>query len=150
SRVPGRRLGERREAQRVAQLVKPGIAPVVVDADCAGHSAGASVGFAHRACGSGLPFVSGRNGAAPTPRMKHSPTIVAALPKPPSVTISVPAISGPAQEIHRGALKQKATAVPRTRVGKSSGSQIGAHDQIPVVKKPKTATATSSAPIPWA
>ena len=35
------------------------------------------------ACGSGLPLVSGRNGAATTPRMKNSPTIVAAGPKPP-------------------------------------------------------------------
>ena len=36
------------------------------------------------ACGSGLPLVSGRNGAAITPRMKNSPTIVAAGPKPPN------------------------------------------------------------------
>src|SRR6516162_443412 len=104
----------------------------------------------HSACGNGLPFVSGKNGAAITPTIKNRPTIVAALPKPPSATISVPAIRGPAQEIHRGALKQNATAVPRTRVGNSSGSQIGAHDQMPVVKKPKTATATSNAPIPCA
>ena len=41
------------------------------------------------------------------------------------------------QDIQRGALKQNATAVPRIRVGNSSGSQIGAHDQIPPVKKPK-------------
>jgi len=44
---------------------------------------------------------------------------------PPRLTIKVPAISGPTQEIQRGALKQKATAVPRIRVGNSSGSQIG-------------------------
>src|SRR6516225_9070188 len=44
---------------------------------------------------------------------------------PPRLTIKVPAISGPTQEIERGALKQKATAVPRIRVGNSSGSQIG-------------------------
>jgi len=43
----------------------------------------------------------------------------------------VSAISGPTQEIQRGALKQKATAVPRIRVGNSSGSQIGAQAQIP-------------------
>ncbi|HYP38699.1 MAG TPA: hypothetical protein VEQ62_20425 [Stellaceae bacterium] len=50
---------------------------------------------------------------------------------PPRLTIKVPAISGPTQEIQRGALKQKATAVPRIRVGNSSGSQIGAQAQIP-------------------
>ena len=78
----------------------------------------------HSACGSGLPFVSGRNGAAITPMMKNRPTIVAALPKPPSATISVPAIRGPAQEIHRGALKQNATAVPRTRVGTARAARL--------------------------
>src|SRR6516225_2384308 len=85
----------------------------------------------HSACGSGLPFVSGRNGAAITPTIKNRPTIVAALPKPPSATIRGPAIRGPAQEIHRGALKQNATAVPRTRVGNSSGSHTGAQAQMP-------------------
>jgi len=44
------------------------------------------------------------------------------------------------QEIKRGALKQNATAVARIRVGKSSGSQIGAQAQIPSVKNPKTPT----------
>src|SRR5215467_2026002 len=34
----------------------------------------------HSACGSGLPLVSGRNGAAITPTIKNRPTIVAALP----------------------------------------------------------------------
>ena len=52
--------------------------------------------------------------------------IVAAGPKPPRLTIRVPAISGPIQEIKRGPLKQNAIAVPRIRVGNSSGSQIGA------------------------
>jgi hypothetical protein len=85
--------------------------------------------------GNGLPLVSGRKGAATMPRIKNRPTIVAAGPYPPRLTISVPAISGPMHEIQRGALKQKATAVPRIRVGKSSGSQTGAQAQIPPVKK---------------
>ena len=51
------------------------------------------------------------------------------------------------QEIQRGALKQKATAVPRIRVGNGSGSQIGAQAHIPPVKRPKTVTAASNAPI---
>jgi hypothetical protein len=79
--------------------------------------------------------------------MKNKPTIVAAGPKPPRATLSISAISGPMQEIQRGALKQKATAVPRIRVGNNSGSQIGAQAHIPPVKKPKTVTATSNAPI---
>jgi len=36
------------------------------------------------------------------------------------------------------------------RVGKSSGSQIGAQAHIPPVKKPKTVTAASNAVIDWA
>ena len=35
-----------------------------------------------------------------------------------------PAISGPRQEMNRGALKQNATAVPRIRVGNSSGNHL--------------------------
>jgi hypothetical protein len=95
-----------------------------------------------RVSGSGKPLVSGKKGAATTPTIKNSPTIVAAEPKPPSPTISVPAINGPEAEIQRGALKQTATAVLRIRVGNSSGSQIGAQDQMPPLKNPKTLTAT--------
>jgi hypothetical protein len=43
----------------------------------------------------------------------------------------------------RGPLKQNAIAVPRIRVGNNSGSQIGAQAQMPIEKKPKTATQTS-------
>src|SRR5215469_15518886 len=46
--------------------------------------------------------------------------------------------------MNRGALKQNATAVPRIRVGNSSGSHTGAQAQMPSVKKPKTPTRTSS------
>jgi hypothetical protein len=42
------------------------------------------------------------------------------------------------------ALKEKAIAVLRIRVGNSSGSQISAQAQIPNVKKPNTATQNSS------
>ena len=41
---------------------------------------GEGVTLAYIVSGSGLPLVSGRNGAAMTPRMKNSPTIVAAGP----------------------------------------------------------------------
>src|SRR5207249_6964434 len=82
--------------------------------------------------------------------MKNSPTIAAAGPKPPRLAISEPAISGPRQEMKRGALKQNATAVPRIRVGNSSGNQTGAQAQIPSVKKPKTPTKTSSGYSPHA
>ena len=67
--------------------------------------------------------------------MKSDPMIVAAGPKPPRPTISVPAISGPMQAMRRGALNIKAMAVPRILVGNNSGSQTGAHAQMPRVKK---------------
>ncbi len=59
----------------------------------------------------------------------------------------MPAIRGPVQEMKRGALKAKATAVPRMRVGNSSGSQTGAQAQMPKVKNPKTPTRNSTTPM---
>jgi len=83
------------------------------------------------------------NSATTGPIKKNRPIIVAAGPKPPRLTISVPAIKGPIHEMKRGPLKQNAIAVPRIRVGNNSGSQIGAQAQMPIEKKPKTATQTS-------
>jgi len=56
--------------------------------------------------------------------MKSDPMIVAAGPKPPRPTISVPAISGPMQAMSRGALNIKAMAVPSQQF-KSSMSALG-------------------------
>ena len=48
----------------------------------------------------------------------------------------MPAISGAAAEISRGALKMKPAAVARIRVGNSSGSHIGVHEKKPWMKNP--------------
>ena len=49
----------------------------------------------------------------------------------------------------RGALKTNATAVPRIRVGNSSGSQTGAQAQMPRVKNPNTPTRNSTELMSW-
>jgi len=106
----------------------------------AGRSAKAAAG--NRVSGSGFPFVSGRNGAAATPRMKNEPTIVAA------------------EADDQGAGDQRTDAGdPTGRVeAKGDGSaahprreQLGQPDRgpgpDPAGEKPKTVTVTSSAPI---
>ena len=77
------------------------------------------------------------------------PTSVAATLYPPSAPINVPATSGPRNATKRAALNTNETPVARTRVGKTSGNQVGIQVYWPSVKKPLMTVTTSSRVMSW-